>query len=158
MVLQCINSVSSNPVVGRIKIWQLKNLILTLFGLIFRRIYIYIYTYLVQKRKENKLNISMLTTFSRKRLIYNLILFVLHIRIGHNSVKCQQTNHFNIIVILNIKDDDLRQRIRSYVFFYYPHLIHLSGNFVHNIFLSRSLTIKRSKVRTCRKGLSWIPR
>ena len=110
--------------------------------------------YLVQKRKENKLNISMLTIFSRKRLIYNLILFVLHIRIGHNSVKCQQTNHFNIIVILNIKDGDLRQRIRSYVFFYYPQLIPLSGNFVHNIFLSRSLTVKRSKVRNCRKGLS----
>jgi len=33
--------VSSNPVEGRTKIWQLKNLILTLFGLIFRRIYIY---------------------------------------------------------------------------------------------------------------------
>ena len=42
MVLQCINGVSSNPVEGRTKIWQLKNLILTLFGLIFRRIYIYI--------------------------------------------------------------------------------------------------------------------
>ena len=31
--------VSSNPVEGRTKIWQLKNLILALFGLIFRRIY-----------------------------------------------------------------------------------------------------------------------
>ena len=39
MVLQCINGVSSNPVEGRTKIWQLKDLILTLFGLIFRRIY-----------------------------------------------------------------------------------------------------------------------
>jgi hypothetical protein len=44
LVLQCINGVSSNPVEGRTKIWQLKNLILTLFGLIFRRIYIYIQT------------------------------------------------------------------------------------------------------------------
>ena len=43
MVLQCINGVSSNPVEGRTKIWQLQNLILTLFGLIFRRIYICIY-------------------------------------------------------------------------------------------------------------------
>ena len=34
-MLQCINGVSSNPVEGRTKIWQLKNLILTLFGLIF---------------------------------------------------------------------------------------------------------------------------
>jgi hypothetical protein len=42
LLLQCINGVSSNPVEGRTKIWQLKNLILTLFGLIFRRIYIYI--------------------------------------------------------------------------------------------------------------------
>ena len=36
---QCINGVSSNPVEWRTQIWQLKNLILTLFGLIFRRIY-----------------------------------------------------------------------------------------------------------------------
>ena len=39
MVLQCINGVSSNPVEGRAKICQLTDLILTLFGLIFRRIY-----------------------------------------------------------------------------------------------------------------------
>ena len=36
LVLQCINSVSSIPVEGRTKICQLKDLILTLFGLIFR--------------------------------------------------------------------------------------------------------------------------
>ena len=40
--LQCINGVSSNPVEGKTNICQLKDLILTLFGLIFRRIYIYI--------------------------------------------------------------------------------------------------------------------
>ena len=40
MVLQCINGVGSNPVEGRTNILQLKDLILTLFGLIFRRIYI----------------------------------------------------------------------------------------------------------------------
>jgi hypothetical protein len=39
MVLQCINGVSSNPIEGRTKIWQLKNLIITLFGLISRPIY-----------------------------------------------------------------------------------------------------------------------
>ena len=39
LVLQCINGVSSNPVEGRTKNCQLKDLILTLFGLIFRRIY-----------------------------------------------------------------------------------------------------------------------
>ena len=38
LVLQCINGVSSNPAEGRTKIGQVKNLILTLFGLIFRRI------------------------------------------------------------------------------------------------------------------------
>jgi hypothetical protein len=38
LVLQCSNGVSSNPVEGRTQIWQLKNLILTLFGLIFRLI------------------------------------------------------------------------------------------------------------------------
>ena len=37
MVLQCINDVSSNSVEGRKQICQLKDLILTLFGLIFRR-------------------------------------------------------------------------------------------------------------------------
>jgi hypothetical protein len=40
LVLQCINGVSSNAVEGRTQIWQLKDLILTLFGLIFRLIYI----------------------------------------------------------------------------------------------------------------------
>ena len=40
LVLQCINGVSSNPVDGRTKNCQLKDLILTLFGLIFRRIHI----------------------------------------------------------------------------------------------------------------------
>jgi hypothetical protein len=41
-----VSIMSSNPVEGRTKHWQLKNLILTLFGLIFRRIYIYIYIYM----------------------------------------------------------------------------------------------------------------
>ena len=45
LVLQCIKGVSSNPVEGRTKICQLKDLILSLFGLIVRRIYIYIYIY-----------------------------------------------------------------------------------------------------------------
>jgi hypothetical protein len=40
LVLLCINGVSSNPVEGRTKIWQLKDLILTLFGLFFRHIYL----------------------------------------------------------------------------------------------------------------------
>ena len=35
MALQCINGVSSNPVEGKTQICQLKDLILTLFGLIF---------------------------------------------------------------------------------------------------------------------------
>jgi hypothetical protein len=39
LVLQCINGVSSNPVEGRTTICQLKDLILTLFGLIFRHKY-----------------------------------------------------------------------------------------------------------------------
>jgi hypothetical protein len=39
LVLQCISGVSSIPIEGRTNIWQLKYLILTLFGLIFRRIY-----------------------------------------------------------------------------------------------------------------------
>ena len=37
-ILQCINGVSSNPVEGRTQMWQLKHLIITLFGLIFRRL------------------------------------------------------------------------------------------------------------------------
>ena len=43
LVLQCINGASSNPVEERTKICRLKDLILTLFSLIFRRIYIYLY-------------------------------------------------------------------------------------------------------------------
>jgi hypothetical protein len=46
LMLQCINGVSSNPVEGRTKLCQIKDLILTLFGLIFRRIYIYVYIYI----------------------------------------------------------------------------------------------------------------
>ena len=42
-MLQCINGVCSIHAKGRTPIWELKNLILALFGLIFRRIYIYIY-------------------------------------------------------------------------------------------------------------------
>jgi hypothetical protein len=42
--MQCINGVSSNPVEGRTKICQLTDLFLTLFGLIFRRIYIKVNT------------------------------------------------------------------------------------------------------------------
>jgi hypothetical protein len=47
LVLQRINGVSSNPVEGRTNIWQLKDLILTLFGLIYiypsEKEYIYIH-------------------------------------------------------------------------------------------------------------------
>ena len=39
MVMQCINGVSSNPVEGRTKMLQLQNLIITMFGLIFRRVF-----------------------------------------------------------------------------------------------------------------------
>ena len=49
MVLQCINGLSSNPVKRRIQIWQLKYIILTLFGLIFGRIYIIFTIYLVSQ-------------------------------------------------------------------------------------------------------------
>jgi hypothetical protein len=45
MVLQCINDVSSNPVEERATICQLKDLILTLLDLIFRRTCIYILFY-----------------------------------------------------------------------------------------------------------------
>jgi hypothetical protein len=62
LVLQCINGVSSNPVEGRTKFCQLKDLILTLFGLIFRRIYI-----LVEKRNcallKNQLKINIKIKF-----------------------------------------------------------------------------------------------
>ena len=42
MVLQCINGVSSNPVEGKTNIWQLKNLILTVWFNFQTYIYIYI--------------------------------------------------------------------------------------------------------------------
>ena len=41
LVLQCINGVSSNPIEGRTKYCQLKDLVLRPLSLIFRRIYIY---------------------------------------------------------------------------------------------------------------------
>ena len=41
LVLQCINGLSSNPVEGRTHICQLKDLILTLLDLMFRRMCIY---------------------------------------------------------------------------------------------------------------------
>ena len=62
MVLQCINGVSSKPVEGRTKIGQLKDLILTLFGLIFRHIYIYTYIYIF----------SIVCVFSFNTFIWNL--------------------------------------------------------------------------------------
>ena len=46
LVLQCTNGASSNPVEGRTKSCQLKDLILTLFGLIFRPIYMNFWLYL----------------------------------------------------------------------------------------------------------------
>ena len=46
LMLQCINGVSSNPIEGRTKICQLIDLILTLVGLIIRRIHTYIYIYM----------------------------------------------------------------------------------------------------------------
>jgi hypothetical protein len=49
LVLQCINGASSNPVEGRTKMCQLQDLIIALFGLIFRRIYTHIYIYIVTK-------------------------------------------------------------------------------------------------------------
>ena len=39
MVMQCINGMSSNPVEGRTKMLQLQNLIIPMFGLIFRRVF-----------------------------------------------------------------------------------------------------------------------
>ena len=59
MVLQCINGVSSNPVEGRTKIGQLKDLILTLFGLIFRRICMCVCVYFTESEKNiNKIKIT----------------------------------------------------------------------------------------------------
>ena len=53
MVLQCINGVSS-------KIWQLKNLILTLFGLIFRVcVCVCIYIYILCPRRGVTKNIAI---------------------------------------------------------------------------------------------------
>jgi hypothetical protein len=53
LVLQCIDGVSSNPVEGRTKNCQLKDLILTLLGLIFRCIFIYIYIYMTAHFPEH---------------------------------------------------------------------------------------------------------
>ena len=67
--MQCINGVSSNPVEGRTKIGQLKNLILTLFGLIFRRIYIYIYIY-IKKSNEIRMLVHIKEISEKKNKTY----------------------------------------------------------------------------------------
>jgi hypothetical protein len=60
--MQCINGVSSNPVEGRTNILQLKDLILTLFGLIFRRI-----SYLVLTSLRDKVTLRLL------KLYFNIV-------------------------------------------------------------------------------------
>ena len=79
LVLHCINGVSSNPVEGRTKNCQLKDLILTLFGWIFRRIYIsqiclsmqkpvlwfiYIYFFNILERKGDELFMKIHDNYS----------------------------------------------------------------------------------------------
>ena len=59
LVMQCINGVSSNPFEGRTTICQLKDLILILFGLIFRRILIYIFTELLKQKKRPVLDMKV---------------------------------------------------------------------------------------------------
>ena len=58
-----------NPVEGRTKIWQLYNLILTLFGLIFRRIYIYICYFFRLYMKRYPFTIVQ-WQFSKRRLVF----------------------------------------------------------------------------------------
>jgi hypothetical protein len=67
-------SVGSNPVEGRTKIWQLKNLILTLFGLIFRRIYIYIYIHATAS------NVVQILSFNIVVLQYNDLHFCVYVK------------------------------------------------------------------------------
>jgi hypothetical protein len=65
--MQCINGVGSNPVEGRTKIWQLYNLILTLFGLIFRLIAFDQYALYVSNVHNQSLYIChMCNTIDRK--------------------------------------------------------------------------------------------
>ena len=74
MVMQCINGVGSNPVEGRTKIWQLYNLILTLFGLIFRRIYIYILKRAIKyKNYKPRGVIGLIITGNMKVLTWGVI-------------------------------------------------------------------------------------
>jgi hypothetical protein len=75
-VLQCINGVSSNPVEGRTKIWLLKNLILTLFGLIF-----------IQKCEDTKWVIT-----SRKS----------NKDWQHNVQKCEDTKWVILDIVLSV--------------------------------------------------------
>ena len=130
MVLQCINGVSSNPFEGRTKIWQLKNLILTLFGLIFRHIYIYmcvcisnftfilrhkwnnIHVYSRSKPMENKNN-------NKYSLILNIIFIFLttyHIKIVQYIQGTITASHifwlWSIIINYQLSNDLFRKPIR----------------------------------------------
>ena len=59
LVLQCINGLSSNPVEGRTQICQLKEIIPTLFGLMFR----HIYTSISRFSLRNKVKLRLLKLY-----------------------------------------------------------------------------------------------
>jgi hypothetical protein len=77
MVLQYNNGVSSNPIEGRTKICQLKDLILTRFRLIFRHIYISLHSIktdikvikMKNKSKNTVTKLSPLTEVRKARVI-----------------------------------------------------------------------------------------
>ena len=80
LVLQYINGVSSNPVEGRTKNCQLKDLILTLFGLIFRRILIFSFN-LVSQVTLRSSGTDILYGYHLLRCLHNIVLLrdVFHI-------------------------------------------------------------------------------
>jgi hypothetical protein len=62
--LQCINGVSSNPVEARTKMCRLKDLMLTLLGLIFRRVYIYMCWEFLDLHHKHHIELFIFTFFT----------------------------------------------------------------------------------------------
>ena len=118
MVLQCINGVSSNPVEGRTKIWQLKNLILTLFGLIFRHIYLYIKSLLKTQiprllqffKSTNFFPIFEVHVFGHKKYLQHVFYYFLRFNSFHLKIS---ESYREFVIMIQIRKS--RGFVKTYI-------------------------------------------
>ena len=95
LVMQCINGVSSNPVEGRTNICQLKDLILTLFRLIYQT-YIYIYVFL--KFDVNKLPETFPLSLKLLNIYINSFFTLLTILQFSNKTRFQNSKSIQTVI------------------------------------------------------------